>query len=584
MSAGDDRRTKAELAAELDLLRSQLASNTAAIQLAVLQEIEHALARQKDLAGIYGAVGRKLVEVFGAQTVAFYQAELERSLMSIPWTSERGEVISNPPPVPLNSAYRHVIDLGKTFVMNHGFAEFLSSFEDYKVPYGELPKSFVVVPIIQEPDRWLGIAIQEIDREGAFSDEDIRLLEAIAAAMSTALENARLFEETQQRNAELAVINSVQAAMSAELELRGIYEVVGEKVRQIFDAQSIMITIYDQETNLQDSPYVWEKGTAYQLPSIPILPLSRHIIESRQMVWINQNMVEEGTKYGLTTVPGTENAKSAVWMPLISGGEVKGVISLQNVDRENAFSESDIRLLQTLANSMAVALENARLFEETQQRNAELAVINSVQEGLATKLDMQAIYDLVGEKIHAITGSEIVVINTWDSQKQIVRYEYIHEKGERGPLIERPFTPLNTVMIPELESGKTIIWNDGMADRLEQFGHTLPAGELPLTVVTVPIRTGDRISTSISLQDTRKEFAFDEAAIRLVETLARSMGIALENARLFDETTQRNAELAVINSVQQGMAREMDFQGIIDLVGDKLPRGAQFSGHRHPHL
>ena len=67
-------------------------------------------------------------------------------------------------------------------------------------------------------------------------------------------------------------------------------------------------------------------------------------------------------------------------------------MSLQNVDRENAFSDSDVRLLETLANSMSVALENARLFDETtrllketEQRTAELAVINSVQEGLGKR-------------------------------------------------------------------------------------------------------------------------------------------------------------------------------------------------------
>ena len=66
------------------------------------------------------------------------------------------------------------------------------------------------------------------------------------------------------------------------------------------------------------------------------------------------------------------------------------MISLQNLDKENAFSDSDVTFLKPLANSMSVALENATLFDETnrllketEQRNAELAVINSVQEGLA---------------------------------------------------------------------------------------------------------------------------------------------------------------------------------------------------------
>ena len=77
--------------------------------------------------------------------------------------------------------------------------------------------------------------------------------------------------------------------------------------------------------------------------------------------------------------------------------------------KEHAFSDSDVNLLTTLANSMSVALESARLFDETnrllketEQRNAELAVINSVQESLVAQMDMKSIYELVGEKIRNI--------------------------------------------------------------------------------------------------------------------------------------------------------------------------------------
>jgi GAF domain-containing protein len=57
--------------------------------------------------------------------------------------------------------------------------------------------------------------------------------------------------------------------------------------------------------------------------------------------------------------------KSALYVPLVIGERVTGYMSLQNIDKENAFSDSDVRLLETLANSMGVALENARLFDET---------------------------------------------------------------------------------------------------------------------------------------------------------------------------------------------------------------------------
>ena len=91
-------------------------------------------------------------------------------------------------------------------------------------------------------------------------------------------------------------------------------------------------------------------------------------------------MEEETQKYGSYTIPGSQEEKSAVYVPLVAGDQARGLINLIDMDREHAFSESDVRLLQTLANSMSVALENARLFDETQrllketeERNAELA-------------------------------------------------------------------------------------------------------------------------------------------------------------------------------------------------------------------
>src|SRR5205085_3029680 len=89
-----------------------------------------------------------------------------------------------------------------------------------------------------------------------------------------------------------------------------------------------------------------------------------------------------------------------------SGGGPTGVISLPNIDREHAFDEADDRLLTTLAGSLSVALENARLVHETRQRNAELALINSVQEALAGELEMQAIYDGAGDGIRAVFDAQ----------------------------------------------------------------------------------------------------------------------------------------------------------------------------------
>src|SRR5207244_635409 len=146
---------------------------------------------------------------------------------------------------------------------------------------------------------------------------------------------------------------------------------------------------------------------------------------------INENMDEVSARYGSYTLPGTQDDKSAVYVPLVVGDQTRGLISLLDVEREHAFTDSDVRLLQTLANSMSVALENARLFDETkrllketEQRNAELAIINSVQAALAAELNIQGIYDAVGDKIRNIFNKADVGIRIYDPKTNLMHYPY----------------------------------------------------------------------------------------------------------------------------------------------------------------
>src|SRR5260370_60459 len=130
--------------------------------------------------------------------------------------------------------------------------------------------------------------------------------------------------------------------------------------------------------------------------------------------------------------------KSAIHVPLVAGDQSRGLISLADMKREHAYSASDVRLLQTLANAMSVALENARLFDETQrlfkeseQRAAELAIINSVQQALAAELNMQGIYDAVGDKIREIFNHADMSIRVYDPQTNLIHYPYAYEGGKR---------------------------------------------------------------------------------------------------------------------------------------------------------
>src|SRR3989449_8251410 len=99
--------------------------------------------------------------------------------------------------------------------------------------------------------------------------------------------------------------------------------------------------------------------------------------------------------YGALVLPGTKMEKSAVHVPLVAGDQARGLISLLNVEREHAYSASDVRLLQTLANAMSVALENARLFDETQRRTRETAALAEVGREISSTLDLPTVMDRI---------------------------------------------------------------------------------------------------------------------------------------------------------------------------------------------
>ena len=180
---------------------------------------------------------------------------------------------------------------------------------------------------------------------------------------------------------------------------------------------------------------------------------------TKQKILINDNVEEAFKEFGLKVVQGTEMPKSLLYVPLVVGNKVTSYVSLQNVDKNHAFNDADVRLLETLANSMSVALENARLFDETtrllketEQRTAELAVINSVQEGLAKELDIQGIYDLVGERIRNLFDAQAVIIRTFDHSKGNEHLRFAIEKGERIYSEPRPFMWANKQLIASKES------------------------------------------------------------------------------------------------------------------------------------
>jgi PAS domain S-box-containing protein len=437
-----------------------------------------------------------------------------------------------------------------------------------------------LVGVVTEDSSWLGaplkaegrtvglLAVQSYTREVRYSEQDEQLLAFVGQHVGAALSRARAIEETRQRNAELALVNSVQEALAGELDLQAIYDVVGDKIQEIFDAQVVDIGVFDETARVFRFPYAIERGVRYPDEPIELFGFRQHVLETGKSLLIGDDVVGAVERYGNRLLAG-EMPKSVLYVPLGGSSKATGVISLQNLDREHAFTDSDQQLLETLARSLSVALENARLVHETRQRNAELALINSVQEAIAGELDPQAIYDLVGDKLREVFEAQVVDIGIFDFEAELTRYPYAIERGVRFPDEPSPlYSPPNRALI---ETKAPLLINDVAAWEAE-LGAPLPVGtgEPALSLLNAPLVSGDEVSGRISLQNLDRRDAFSENDVRLLTTLAGSLSVALENARLVHETRQRNAELALINSVQAAIAGELDPQAIYDLVGDKL--------------
>ncbi|HEY7281677.1 MAG TPA: GAF domain-containing protein, partial [Actinomycetota bacterium] len=538
-------------------------------ELALINDVQRGLAENLEMQVMYDLVGDRIQEIFDAQVVDIATLDPSSGLVHIRYVVERGERLEPHPPLELIGFRRVAIETREPVLVNEEAEARATEVGNPVVLVGEPSKSVLFVPLLVG-DRATGvISLQNLDREHAFSEADVRLLTTLAGSLSVALENARLFEETRQRNAELALINDVQRGLAENLDAQAMYDLVGDRIRDIFDAQVVDIAILDPSSGLVRFPYVIERGERLDEEPIELIGHRRITVETRQPVVINEDLVTRSAEVGQPAVLSGEVPKSAVFVPLLVGDRATGILSLQNIDREHAFSDADVRLLVTLAGSLSVALENARLFEETRQRSSELALINDVQRGLAENLDMQAMYELVGDRILHIFDAQSVSIGIVDREADLLRYPYLVERGER---IQAEPSPILGFGARVIESRTPLLINEHMAERMAEVGSMVVAGEVPKSVVFVPLLVGREAVGRISLQNIDHEFAFTDADLRLLTTLASSLSVALENARLFEETRQRAGELAIVNSIGQAMAEQLELDPLIERLGDQLQR------------
>jgi PAS domain S-box-containing protein len=422
--------------------------------------------------------------------------------------------------------------------------------------------SWLGVPLKSE-GRTVGVlAVQSYTDQIRYTERDKQLLAFVGQHVGAALSRARAIEETRQRNAELAIINSVQTALAGELEVRALYEIVGDKLRDVFDAQVVDIAVYDEAADVLRFPYTIERGVRFHDEPMEVIGFRRHVMETREPLLINADVVSEAEKYGNPPVRTGEPAKSWLGVPFIAAGRARGVISLQNVDHEHAFTESDKRLLATLAGSLSVALDNARLMDESQRRVAELATVNSVGQAIAAHLEPDALIELVGDRMLETFDADMAYVALHDEPSGQVEFAYYYEAGERRDQPSIAYGEGLTSRI--LQSREPLLINRS----LEHEGIAY-VGTPSLSYVGVPIVVGDRAIGVISVQSTKQEGRFGEADVGLLSTIAANVGIAIRNAQLYDETRRRGDEMAALAEVGRELSAAVDLAAVLERIAER---------------
>ncbi len=433
-------------------------------------------------------------------------------------------------------------------------------------PMGTSAEEWISVPIKIGRQTIGSLTIQSDQKDNHYDEQDVKLLEFIAQHIAIALTRARAIDETRQRNAELAIINAVQSALAAELDIQGIYDAVGEKLCEIFNVHTLAICSADLQSKTIRWEYDVEKGRKFSPANLPFNSLYEHVFNLNETFVLNGDFPQFAAKFKDYQNVGNTIPQSVMITPVIRKKDSKQVVSICLFDMESGktFTDTDIRLLETVASAMSVALENARLFDEIQrllkeseQRSGELAIINGVQQGLASRLNMDAIYMLVGEKIRETFNAQIVNIATYDRITHVMQGRYFFEDGEVLPGITLPAFGFRKHVV---EKREPLVINHDMTRWMEVYDNPILEGVQPKSAIFVPMVAGNEPIGVISLQNIDQENAFSEADLRLLQTLANSMSVALENARLWEEEKKyRRAlerELEIGREIQAGFLPE----------------------------
>ena len=372
---------------------------------------------------------------------------------------------------------------------------------------------------------------------GAPDDELVRLRERVAELEALASERA------ESASIEASLLKIAEAA-TAVRDMPEFYASIHRIVGELMYADNFYIAVYDEATNRINFPYYVDTvdrdlpdPTAWDvLGEADAGGTTGYVLRTGAPLFQTEEGWRKLAESGAISQLG-EPAVSWLGVPLRSEGRSIGVIAVQSYREDRQHTPRDLEILTFVAQHIASALERTRAIEETRERVAELAVVNEVGQALAMQLDFNAIVEVVGERLRTVFAVDTIGIGLYDAATGMIDWSYTVDDGAR---FERGKIPVGAGLTSVIvRTGRAVRAATGA--EADALGAVYVGGSLGESWLGVPILAGERILGVISLESLRQH-AFSEADERLLGTLASSLRVALDNARLFADSRRLLAE------------------------------------------
>jgi PAS domain S-box-containing protein len=401
----------------------------------------------------------------------------------------------------------------------------------------------------------LGVIYVNYNCPRRFSDEEQTLLRMFGAQASLALRKAFLLDQFHNANAAAQTV----AEVSALGELDTTLNAVTQGTLQALDCDAVTLYAYDQRTNTLSYPpksvNLFYENQVRRYKTVASDSLIWTILKQDKRYYVVEKM-EEDQFLAATRFAREEQIKSCIVLLLRAAGEKVGVMFV-NYRTYHHFTPDELTRLQLYANQASVAIHNARLYEQAQKQAQSLQALHAAGQAISSSLDSAEVLRRIGEQAWRLTredGEQVGITSVWQLENTRLNLvaAFSGSEQERLPLFIDLAPPANRrigIM------GRAVLQNQPqqVMDVTADLDY-IPASAATKSGMAVPITVDGKVIGVINVEAPHFN-AFQEQDAQVLAALAAQAGIAIENARQYEELERTKTQLAARTSVAwMGMA------------------------------